>query len=76
MLLLLHYRKKDPIRRLGSIGSTYLCHSFNVDFMFVIMIKLNYLDDGGSCDAINDSSLDRLEPGERCVLSISFIVIT
>ena len=44
--------------------------------MFVIMIKLNYLDDGGSCDAINDSSLDRLEPGERCVLSISFIVIT
>ena len=44
--------------------------------MFVIMIKLNYLDDGESCDAVNDSSLDRLEPGERYVLSISFIIIT
>ena len=43
--------------------------------MFVIMIKLNYLDDGESCDAINDSSLDRLEPGERCVLSISFTIV-
>ena len=42
---------------------------------FVIMIKLNYLDNGESCDAINDSSLDRLEPGERCVLSISVIII-
>ena len=46
--------------------------------MFGIMIKYKFLDldDGESCDAINDSSLDRLEPGERCVLPISFIVIT
>ena len=55
--------------------STCLCHNFKVDFMFVIMIKLNFLDDGESCDAVNDSSLDRLEPGVRCVLSISVIII-
>ena len=46
--------------------------------MFVIMIKYKFLDldDGESCDAINDSPLDRLEPGVRYVLPISFIIST